>query len=122
MINEALHEWASAPLRTCCLSAAGERRSGVDDPGGPSNTGGSSSSAPRKEFRISWFQRPVGSLTVEHMLFLVGGVLLGVSLVGLTGPHEPNATAYVASAVVGLSTLIIGQQAAARQGETSSED
>lgn len=77
---------------------------------------------PGKESGISWSNKPVGSLTVGHLLFLVGGFLLGMSLVGLTGPQDPNVTLYAGAAVVGLCTLIIGQQSAARDQESSSQD
>lgn len=55
------------------------------------------------------------------MLFLLGGFFLGSSLVGLTGPHEPNVTMYVGFAVVGLAVLIIGQQSAAND-ESSAQN
>ena len=61
------------------------------------------------------------SLSISHLLFLLGGFLLGMSIGGLTYPAEPNVTLVAGTAVVGLCTLIAGQQSAEDRGGSSSE-
>ena len=62
------------------------------------------------------------SLTMSHALFLVGGFLLGYSIAGLIIPDDPNMTLRVSGLVVGLCTLIVGQQTALERSGSASED
>ncbi len=59
---------------------------------------------------------------LSHLLFLLGGVLLGYSIAGLTIPDDPDLTLRMSGIVVALCTLVVGQQTATRDGTSVSED
>lgn len=53
------------------------------------------------------------------MLFMLGGFLLGISIAGLFIPDDPAVVQGVAGIVLGLCTLVIGQQSAAHDEQTA---
>ncbi len=59
---------------------------------------------------------------MAHLLFLLGGFLLGISIAGLTMPDDPHVVRSVAGIVMGLCTLIIGQQSAAHDGRAEPDE
>lgn len=61
-------------------------------------------------------------MSLSHLLFLVGGLLLGYAVAALVIPDDPNVTQVGAGVVVGLSTLIVGQQSEARSDEGQAGD
>lgn len=52
----------------------------------------------------------------SHLLFMLGGLLLGYSIAGLIIPDDPDVMRRVLTIVIGLSVLIVGRQTAVREG------
>lgn len=88
--------------------------------GWPFLQGGAFERSAKEGFAISSGNR--SSVSLSHLLFLVGGLLLGYAIAVLAIVDDPNVTQVGAGVVVGLCTLIVGQQSAARSDGRASED
>ncbi len=66
--------------------------------------------------------RPRFQVRAAYALFVLGGALLGYAVAAAVIPDDPAVGQAAGTATIGLLTLIVGQQTAANEDESSSAD